>query len=112
MRQRLLVRLPCFRKGSVPKSPWALGLVLAGLLVMELPTRAVGADTILNSGTTTVSTGTDFGTNLYVATTGTATLNVIAGGSATNTRAYLGYDAGSVGVATVSSGTWAKSGDL
>ena len=87
---------------SVSKSPWALGFVLAGLLAVGLPTRAVDADTILNSGTTTVSTGTYFGNNLYVATTGTATLEVIAGGSATNTRAYLGYDAGGVGVATVS----------
>ena len=96
-------------KGAAPKSPWVLGVVLAGMLVVGLPTRAVLADTILNSGTTTVSTGTYFGNNLYVATTGTATLEVIAGGSATNTRAYLGYDAGGVGVATVSSGTWANS---
>ena len=99
-------------KGAAPKSQWALGLVLAGLLVVGLPTRAVGADTILNSGTTTVSTGTNFGDSLYVATTGTATLNVIAGGYATNTLGFLGYDAGSVGTATVSSGTWANSGNL
>jgi len=99
-------------KGSVPKSPWALGLVLAGLLVMGLPTTAVRADTTLNSGTTTVSTGTNFGDSLYVATTGTATLEVIAGGNVTNTTGYLGYDAGSVGTATVSSGTWANGGEL
>ena len=99
-------------KGAAPKSQWALGLVLAGLLVVGLPTRAVGADTILNSGTTTVSTGTNFGDSLYVATTGTATLNVIAGGYATNTDGYLGYSVGSIGTATVSAGTWANSGIL
>jgi autotransporter-associated beta strand protein/T5SS/PEP-CTERM-associated repeat protein len=99
-------------KGSTPKSPWALGLVLAALLVVGLPTRAVRADTTLNSGTTTVSTGTNFGGELYVATTGTATLNVIAGGSATNTNGYLGQNAGGVGTANVSSGTWANSGNL
>lgn len=87
--------------GSVPKSPWALGLVLAGLLVVGLPTRAVGADTILDSGTTTVSTGTNFGGELYVATTGTATLEVSAGGYATNTTSFLGYDAGGDGTANV-----------
>ena len=70
------------------------------------------ADTTLNSGTTTVSTGTSFGTNLYVASTGTATLEVIAGGYATNTIGYLGFNAGSAGTATVSSGTWANSGNL
>ena len=99
-------------KGSAPKSWWARGLVLTGLLAAGLPTRAVRADTILNSGTTTVSTGTNFGSNLYVATTGTATLQVIAGGYATNTTGYLGFNAGSVGTATVSSGTWANSGNL
>ncbi len=70
------------------------------------------ADTILNSGTTTVSTGTDFGGDLYVATTGTATLKVIAGGNATTTTGYLGYSVGSVGTANVSSGTWASSSHL
>ncbi len=63
-------------------------------------------------GTTTVSTGTNFGSNLYVATTGTATLQVIAGGYATNSIGYLGFNAGSVGTATVSSGTWANSSTL
>ncbi len=70
------------------------------------------ADTTLNSGTTTVSTGTDFGTNLYVADTGTATMNVVAGGYATNTYVYMGQYAGSNGTATVSSGTWAMNGNL
>jgi T5SS/PEP-CTERM-associated repeat protein len=87
-------------------------LVLAALLAVGLPSRVVRADTTLNSGTTTVSTGTNFGENLYVATTGTATLEVIAGGYATNTFGYIGTNAGSVGTATVSSGTWANSYDL
>jgi fibronectin-binding autotransporter adhesin len=69
------------------------------------------ADTILNSGTTTVSTGTNFG-GLIVADTGTATMNVVAGGYAINSYAYLGFNAGSDGTATVSSGTWANSETL
>ena len=93
-------------KGSTPKSPWVLGLVLAGLVVMGLPTTAVHADTTLNSGTTTVSTATGFESYLYVATTGTATLNVITGGSVTNMEGYIGSDIGGVGTATVSGGTW------
>lgn len=98
--------------GAVPKSSWAIGLVLAGLLVVGLPTRAFRADTILDSGTTTVSTGTNFGGILTVGFTSTATLEVIAGGYATNSAGYLGYYAGSDGTATVSSGTWANGGNL
>ena len=116
LKRLLMIRtslgLPSDRKGSASTSPWALGLVLAGLLVVGWPTRAVDADTILNSGTTTVTTGTDFGDYLYVATTGTATLEIIAGGYATNAYGYIGYDVGGVGTATVSGGTWANSGDL
>ena len=116
LKRLLMIRtslgLPSDRKGSASTSPWALGLVLAGLLVLGWPTRAVVADTILNSGTTTVTTGTDFGDYLYVATTGTATLEIIAGGYATNAYGYIGYDVGGVGTATVSGGTWANSGDL
>ena len=37
---------------------------------------------------------------------------MIAGGYATNSIGYLGFNAGSVGTATVSSGTWANSGSL
>ena len=106
----LVPRFAC--NGSVPKSPWALGLVLAGMLVLGLPTRDVRADTILNSGTTTVSTDRNFGQGLFVATTGTATMNVVAGGYATNSYAYVGFNAGSVGTANVSSGTWANSETL
>jgi len=70
----------CFTgKGSAPKSWWARGLVLDGLLVMGLPATAVRADTTLNSGTTTVSTDRNFGDNLYVATTGTGTLTMSGG---------------------------------
>jgi T5SS/PEP-CTERM-associated repeat protein/autotransporter-associated beta strand protein len=48
---------------------------------------------------------------LTVGYEGTGTLNV-NGGRVTNPDGYLGYNAGSVGTATVSSGTWANSGDL
>ena len=117
-------------KGSAPKSWWARGLVLAGLLAAGVLGSPVRADTTLNSGTTTVSGTRNFGGNLYVATTGTATLDVIAGGlayganilhvgyqgtgtlnlSASASRVYFSYafigsNAGSVGTATVSSGT-------
>ncbi len=90
----------------------SLPCAVAACLWACLLASPASADTALNSGTTTVSTGTNFGSNLYVATTGTATLHVIAGGYATNTIGYLGFNAGSVGTATVSSGTWANSGSL
>jgi len=61
MQQRLLVRLPCFRKGSAPTFLGALGFVLAGMLVVGFAPADLRADTTLNSGTTTVSTGTNFG---------------------------------------------------
>ena len=104
--------LPSERKGSTLTSAWALGVVLAGLLVVGISSAALGQDTILDSGTTTVSTATNFDGDLYVATTGTASLEVITGGYATNTTGYLGFNAGGVGTATVSSGTWANSGNL
>ncbi|MEI6338188.1 MAG: hypothetical protein WCQ57_06340, partial [Verrucomicrobiota bacterium] len=87
-------------------SPGLAALLFAGVAPYDLR-----ADTTLNSGTTTVSTGTNFGTNLYVADTGTATL-VIAGGLATDTNGLIGRSAGSVGTAMVSSGTWANSNYL
>jgi autotransporter-associated beta strand protein len=48
--------------------------------------------------------------DLYVGNTGTGALNV-NGGSVTNLNAYLGGN-GSTAFATVSSGTWANSGDI
>ena len=96
------------------RSNWTIfrgALWVAVLVVLSLPTKPLLADTTLDSGTTTVSTGTNFGTNLYVADTGTATL-VIAGGLATDTNGWIGNSAGSVGTATVSGGTWANSGYL
>ena len=82
MRKRLLLR--CISPGLAAPTR-ALGAVLAAVLVAGFAPSDLRADTFLNSGTTTVSTGTNFGGNLYVATTGTATL-VIAGGLATDTN--------------------------
>ncbi len=84
----------------------------AVLLSLGSLIEPVLADTTIDSGTTTVSTGTHFGTNLYVGNTGTATLNVVAGGYATNTTAYVGYAATGRGTVTVSSGSWASSSQL
>jgi autotransporter-associated beta strand protein/T5SS/PEP-CTERM-associated repeat protein len=79
---------------------------------MSVPTRRLLADTTLDSGTTTVYTGTNFAGGLFVASTGTATMNVVYGGYATNTYGYIGQYAGSLGTVTVSSGTWANSEQL
>jgi len=87
-------------------------LGVAVLLALSVPTKPLLADTILNSGTTTVSTGTNFGQGLFVATTGTATMDVVAGGYATNSYAYLGQNTSGVGTVNVSSGTWSNSGNL
>ena len=103
---RASLGLPSDCKGSAQKSTWTLGLVLAGLIVVGLPAKPALADTILNSGTTTISTATGFEEYLYVATTGTATLNVITGGSVDNSYGYIGTDIGGVGTVTVSGGTW------
>ena len=100
-------------KGSTPKSPWALGLVLAGLLVVGLPSRVGRADTYLNNGTTTISTSTDFGYYLIVGDRQSATLEVIAGGYATNSYARVGAGPfGAVGTVIVRGGTWATSNGL
>jgi autotransporter-associated beta strand protein/T5SS/PEP-CTERM-associated repeat protein len=99
----------------MPRSNWLIfrgALRVAVLVAMSVPMKSLRADTTFDSGTTTVSTGTDFGTRLSVASTGTATMNVIAGGRVTNGFGYLGRYAGSVGTATVSSGTWANSSIL
>jgi autotransporter-associated beta strand protein/T5SS/PEP-CTERM-associated repeat protein len=60
----------------------------------------------LNSGTTTVTTGTTFGGTLIVGDTGTATLEILGGGSAAIGSSYLGYNAGSKGTVLVHGGTW------
>ena len=105
------MRLPCFRKDSAPTAPWVLCVVLAGLIVVGFAPADLRADTTLNSGTTTVSTGTNFGGSLYVATTGTATLNV-TGGNADAFSGYVGDGAGSSGTVLVSGGTWTNSNEL
>jgi fibronectin-binding autotransporter adhesin len=97
------------------RSNWAVfrgGLGVAALVALSVPMKPLLAQTTLNSGTTTVTTGTDFGVSLVVADTGTATMNVIAGGYATNMFGYIGQSDGSRGTVTVSSGTWANTSDL
>ena len=97
------------------RSNWTIfrgALWVAVLVALSLPTKPLLADTTLDSGTTTVSTGTNFGGRLIVASTGTATMNVVAGGYATNTTGYIGYNAGSKGTVNVSSGTWDNSDSL
>jgi autotransporter-associated beta strand protein/T5SS/PEP-CTERM-associated repeat protein len=48
---------------------------------------------------------------LRIGSSGTGTLNV-NGGSVTGLGGFLGFNAGSVGLATVSSGTWATTGNM
>ncbi len=77
------------------RSNWTIFRVVSGvaaLVAMSVPMTSLLGDTTLNSGTTTVSTGSIFGTNLYGADTGTATL-VIAGGLATDTYGWIGKSA-------------------
>ncbi len=100
--------------GSVTSANGALG---GGFVVGEPPVVVSGV------GTATVSSGTWANSgDLVVGLSGTGTLNV-TGGSVTNTNGVLGgfwIDSGEgeavivsgVGTATVSSGTWANSGDL
>jgi autotransporter-associated beta strand protein/T5SS/PEP-CTERM-associated repeat protein len=89
----------------------ALGVAI--LVALSVPMQPLLANTSLDSGTTTVSTGTSFGQLLYVGDSGTATMNVIAGGYATNSSGFIGYRfPESKGTVTVSSGTWANSNFL
>ncbi len=90
-------------------SPRLLAVCLAALALLPVSLRA---DTTFDSGTTTISTGTNFGTNLYVGYSGTATMEVVAGGDAQNSFGYVGYREGSVGFSTVTGGTWATSNDF
>jgi autotransporter-associated beta strand protein/T5SS/PEP-CTERM-associated repeat protein len=97
------------------RSNWTVfhgALQVAALVTLSAPTTPLRADTIFNSGDTTVSTETDFGSTLTVASTGTATLTIVDGAYATNETGYVGSAAGSFGTVTVSGGTWATSNDL
>ncbi len=75
-------------------------MVVVALLVVAGMPATLRADLILNSGTTTISSSTNVGTNLFVARTGTAALDV-TGGSVTGTYFYLGWE-----------GTWAVGNSL
>ena len=94
------------------KTIFRYALQAAALVALSVPMKPLLADTTLNSGTTTVSTSRNFGQGLFVATTGSATMDVVAGGYATNSYAYLGQNASGVGTANVSGGTWANSETL
>ena len=114
-RKRLLFRQvfpgPC--RSLLPAPPRAFGAVLAALLVAGVAPADLRANTTLDSGTTTLSTGTDYGNALYVGEIGTATLKVNAGGHATNHESHLGYGDTGFGTVTVESGgRWTTSGHL
>jgi T5SS/PEP-CTERM-associated repeat protein len=91
----------------------ALSLTNTGTL--HLTGTSVAVNTVVLNLTTTASAGllqVRSGTGiLRVGSSGTGTLNV-TGGRITNSEGYLGYTAGSVGAASVSSGTWANSSFL
>ena len=89
-----------------PKCAWPLRSCLAALPLLGLCPPQLQANTTFDSGTTTISSGTDFGTNLYVGHSGTATMHLIAGGSASGAYGYLGYAAGGDGTAMVADGVW------
>ncbi|MFM9025838.1 MAG: autotransporter-associated beta strand repeat-containing protein [Planctomycetaceae bacterium] len=86
-------------------------LLLAALSLVGFPSAALRADTTFDSGTMTLSTGTDFGPKLFVGYVGTATLEVV-GGVAASSDAWLGFNDGSNGSVTVSGGTWISREDL
>jgi T5SS/PEP-CTERM-associated repeat protein len=89
-----------------------VALIAVALLFVATAPVDLRADTIIDSGTTTVTTGTDFGGNLYVGYSGTATLEVLVGGNAASVDAEIGFNAGSQGTATIAGGTWTNSGSL
>ena len=90
-------------------------LSLTNTGTLDLTGTTTVADTVVLDMTTTVSAGVlqiQTGTgNLSVGSSGTGTLNV-TGGRVTNSVCTLGENAGGVGTATVSSGTWATSTTL
>jgi hypothetical protein len=83
----------------------SLGLCLAAVSFAGAPPAVIRADTVFDSGTTTIDTGTYFGTNLYVGHSGTATMRVVAEANASNDHAFMGYEPGSIGTAIVTGGT-------
>lgn len=103
-----------FASVKAKPAPFQRFLVLAAvsLLLVASESRVSRADTILDSGTTTVTTGTTFDGTLFVGSSGTAALEVLIGGSAASGSGYLGYNAGSNGTVTVAGGTWADGGPL
>jgi autotransporter-associated beta strand protein/T5SS/PEP-CTERM-associated repeat protein len=86
--------------------PRFLALAAVSLLLVASESRVSRADTTLDSGTTTVTTGTTFDGTLFVGDSGTATLAILGGGSAAIGSSYLGYNAGSKGTVVVNGGTW------
>jgi autotransporter-associated beta strand protein/T5SS/PEP-CTERM-associated repeat protein len=90
-------------------------LSLTNTGTLNLTGTSGAANTVVLDMTTSASSGVlqmnAASGNLWVGGSGTGTLNV-TGGRVSNSTGLLGFSAGSVGTATVSSGTWATSGDL
>jgi len=93
-------------------------LSLTNTGILNLTGTSGALDTVVLDMTTSASLGLlqiypgEFNSGaLSVGYSGTGTLNV-TGGRVSNSYGFLGYNPGSVGTATVSSGTWANSGDL
>jgi len=88
-------------------------LALTNTGTLNLTSASGGRNTVLLDMTTTVSSGllqirsASATAILWVGGSSTGTLNV-TGGSVQSGASYLGYNAGSLGTATVSSGTWAN----
>ena len=68
--------------------------------------------TTFDSGTTTIGSGTNFGSLLVIGETGTATVRFVTGANASNVNAMLGYDPTGQGTALVTGGTWTSSSSL
>lgn len=85
------------------------GVVRNGVGFLGFAAGSVGSATI-SSGTWANAAGSS-GRTLYVGYAGTGVLDV-SGGVVTNSSGYLGWAAGSVGTATVSSGIWNNRGPL
>lgn len=85
------------------------GVVRNGAGFLGFAAGSLGSATV-SSGTWANATGSSVRI-LYVGYSGTGVLDV-SGGIVTNSSGYLGWAAGSVGTATVSSGTWNNRGPL